>query len=76
MGLAQTDEYRAFTLHIRCENCMRETTRGVAFPMCAGMPSDADELLSSAVIENVPFQCAQCESVIGRLFGISEGGRL
>lgn len=53
---------------------MREASKWLSVPICDDAPADADELLSSAFLEGVTFQCIQCESAIGRLFGISEGG--
>lgn len=73
MGLALGKTYRAFCLHIRCENCLRETTRGLSVPPGDYSPADADELLESGFLSSMAFQCGHCESVIGRLFGISDG---
>lgn len=74
MGWAlRQQEYRSFTLHIRCENCMRDTERGVSVPACGQMPLDADDFLESALLDNMSFHCHHCHGVIGRLFGISEG---
>lgn len=75
MGLALREtEYRAFTLHIRCTNCMRPTTRGLTFPVCADMPTDADELAESALLGNMKFRCGYCEGMIGQLFNVTTGG--
>ena len=73
MGLALQKPYRAFRLHIRCENCLRETTRALSVPPGDYSPSDADELIESGFLANMAFQCGHCECVIGQLFGISEG---
>lgn len=74
MGWALREtEYRAFTLHIRCTNCMRPTTRCLTIPVCADMPADADELAESAVLGNLTFRCDYCEGMIGQLFDVTRG---
>ncbi len=73
MGFAQRKTYRAFCLHIRCENCLRETARGLSVPPGDYSPADPDELIESGFLANMAFQCGHCECVIGQLFGISEG---
>lgn len=73
MGLRVECEYRTFTLQIRCENCMREAVMGMAVPKEAGMPSDVEELQESAMLNNIPYQCLSCESIIGQVFSIQEG---
>ncbi len=74
MGWAlRQQEYQSFTLHIRCENCMRETRRELTVPTCAEMPRDADELVENALLSGMAFRCAHCQSVIGRLFDVTVG---
>ncbi len=74
MGWAlRQQEYQSFTLHIRCENCMRETERGLTVPVCADMPKDADDLIQSALLSDMRFCCIHCQSVIGRLLDITVG---
>lgn len=72
MAYAVLKSSAPFTLHIRCENCMRDSTRVVEMPVGDDVPRDADELIESVFLESIPFRC-QCDSVIGRLVGI-EGG--
>lgn len=66
-------EFQSFTLHIRCENCMRETQRGLCVPVCADMPRDADDLIESALLNDMSFCCVNCQSVIGQLFNVTVG---
>jgi hypothetical protein len=73
MKLAVKEYYRLFTLHIRCENCLRETTRLLDIPPGDDAPQDTDELLESGFLSGMQFCCNSCESQIGRLFGISYG---
>ncbi len=74
MGWAlRQHEYQSFTLHIRCENCMRESERGLTVPVCADMPTDADELIQSALLSDMRFCCIHCQSVIGQLLDITVG---
>lgn len=73
MGLALRRDYRSFHLHIRCENCLRETMRVIEVPPGDGSPDDADELIESGFLGNMNFCCSHCDCVIGQLFGISQG---
>lgn len=73
MGECLDPEYKTFTLHVRCENCMRESFMGVAVPKADGSPNDVDELLESAVLSNLPFKCSKCPSLIGKVIGAKEG---
>ncbi|MFK4826021.1 hypothetical protein ACI0FM_14715 [Paenochrobactrum sp. BZR 588] len=75
MGERLDPEYKTFTLHVRCENCMRESFMGVAVPKEDGSPTDVDELLESAVLNNLPFKCSKCPSLIGKVIGAEEGSR-
>ncbi|OCJ05285.1 hypothetical protein A6U87_14875 [Rhizobium sp. AC44/96] len=70
MGLALLKQARQFTLHIRCDNCLRESERVVEMPIGDDVPRDADELIESVFLERLPFRCHPCGGVIGRLFGI------
>lgn len=73
MGLAALKSSAWFTLHIRCENCMRDSQKVVQMPVGDEVPRDAEELIESVFLENLPFRCQPCGGVIGRLVGI-EGG--
>ncbi len=63
-----------FTLHIRCENCMRESEKVVEMPLGDDVPRDAEELIESVFLERLSFRCRPCGGVIGRLIGINGGG--
>lgn len=71
MGLALEKCDRSFALHIRCSNCIRESTKEI-YAGEAG-PSSVDELIESGLIERVQFSCVHCESVIGQLVAITDG---
>lgn len=73
MGLAVPTATAPFTLHLRCDNCMRESTRHIRLPVGEGIPRDADELIESAFLGDLKFNCRPCGSVIAQLVGI-EGG--
>jgi ribosomal protein S27E len=75
MGWAVLKQTESFTLHIRCENCMRESEKLVAVPVGEDAPRDAEELMGSVYLESIPYRCRPCGSVIGRLIGISGGNR-
>lgn len=73
MGLALRKETRVFTLHVRCSNCLRESTVHIEIPNEEGAPADADDLVESGCLDHVRYQCSPCESVIGQLIGVSGG---
>lgn len=73
MGLAMMKSQPPLRLHIRCENCLRESSRALEVPAGAELPEDMYELAESGYLNNVPFFCAHCESSIGKLFAISGG---
>lgn len=73
MSLAVLQQTAPFTLHLRCDNCMRESTRDILLPVGEGIPRDADELIESAFLGELKFNCRPCGSVIAQLVGI-EGG--
>lgn len=73
MGLAVLKSAAPFTLHIRCENCLRPSEKVVEVPIGDDAPRDADELIDSVYLESIPFRCQPCGSVIGRLVGITGG---
>lgn len=65
--LADCGVFRTYELSIRCENCYRETAKSVEVPRVDDAPADVDEFLESAVLGNLHFKCAYCESRIGML---------
>lgn len=71
--LAAVQASAEFTLHIRCENCLRHSQKFIVMPVGEGIPRDADELTESVYLETIPFRCQPCGSVIGRLVGIDGG---
>lgn len=75
MGLALMQSHPPLRLHIRCENCMRESARLLEAPTGEALPHDPCELAEGGYLDNVPFRCAHCGSLIGKLFAISGGPR-
>lgn len=73
MNLHSDFEYRTFSLKIRCENCMREEIMGVGVPDIAGSPTNAEELLESAVLDNARYRCRKCQGIIGQIVDIGLG---
>lgn len=71
MGLAVERMPVQLRLHIRCENCLRESSKLLDVPPEADVPTDAYDLEKSGLLQNLTFFCQPCESTIGRLFGIS-----
>ncbi|CDN52510.1 Hypothetical protein RG1141_CH01450 [Neorhizobium galegae bv. officinalis bv. officinalis str. HAMBI 1141] len=71
MQMEMSREVRIFELHIRCENCLRESLRAVEVPNVDDAPSDEDELMESGFLGSLRFSCRRCEGTIGRLFGVS-----
>lgn len=64
-----------FELHIRCDNCMRESVTEVNVPDVDDAPLDPEDLLGSAFLQSIPYRCRHCDGVIGRLFSITGGLR-
>jgi hypothetical protein len=73
MGLAVLKSTAPFTLFLRCDNCMRDSTRCIELPVGDDIPRDPDELIESAFLGSLKFNCRPCGGVIGQLVGI-EGG--
>lgn len=75
MGLARVREQSPLRLHIRCENCLRESSKELETREGVNLPDDPYELAEGGYLNNVPFFCVHCDSSIGKLFGISGGSR-
>jgi hypothetical protein len=73
MGLALMRNAQPLRLHIRCENCLRETSKVLEPPPGADLPDDPMELAEGGYLNNIPFFCLHCESTIGKLFAVSGG---
>jgi hypothetical protein len=73
MGLAMRKEQSPLRLHIRCENCLRESSQVLAAPSGYDLPDDPYDLEEGGYLNNQPFFCTYCESSIGKLFAISGG---
>ncbi|MGZ2455483.1 hypothetical protein ACVINH_000509 [Rhizobium anhuiense] len=71
MQLLISEISREFELQIRCENCMRESTRLIKVPRIDDAPSDVEELMESGLLGNLRFSCAKCDSAIGLLVSAS-----
>lgn len=74
MGFALLKSRAPYRLHIRCEGCLRESSQVLEVPEEVDLPNDQDELVDGGYLNNIPFSCPHCESLIGKLFAIS-GGR-
>lgn len=70
MQLAYSRPSAAFELHIRCENCARESLRVLEVPDVDNAPRDVEELVESGLLSGLRYCCAKCESLIGRLFAV------
>ncbi|OHV81757.1 hypothetical protein LCM4573_21445 [Rhizobium sp. LCM 4573] len=75
MGLELARSQSPVRLHIRCENCLRESSRVLEPRPGAELSDDPCALAEEGYLDNLPFFCGHCESVIGRLFAISGGKR-
>lgn len=60
-----------FELHLRCENCRRNSTQMLDVPEAEDAPSDVEELLESAFLQSQVFFCTICESAIGTIVGVN-----
>jgi hypothetical protein len=65
------DEASRFRLHLRCFNCECDAFKTIAVPRSI---QDADELIESGLLDRVKFHCAECESAIGQIMGVMDGG--
>ncbi|TBY40866.1 hypothetical protein [Rhizobium leguminosarum] len=70
MGEVALGYKAAFKLHIRCDNCMRESIKAVNVPFADDAPMDPEDLIDSAFLRSIPYYCRPCSGVIGRLFKI------
>lgn len=73
MGLALMKTAQPLRLHIRCENCLRESWKELESPPGEDLPGDPLELADGGYLNNIPFFCSHCESTIGKLFAVSGG---
>lgn len=71
--LAAVQAAAEFTLHIKCESCLRDSQKFIVMPVGDDIPRDAGELIESVYLESIPFRCQPCGSVIGRIVGIDGG---
>lgn len=71
MGCLQA-RYRAFTLLLRCENCLRASSKLVEVPPGDDSPTCADELVESGFLSNLTFCCGPCGNTIAQVIGIKE----
>lgn len=71
MQLAYCKSSLVFKLHIRCENCQRESVRNLDVPDFEGAPQSVDDLLDSNLLAGMRYCCAHCQCVIGRLFAVT-----
>lgn len=58
-----------FTLHLRCDGCLKESVRIVDAPSADDAPTDVDELIESEFLAGMTYSCPRCECRIGRLVG-------
>ncbi|MBA4797047.1 MAG: hypothetical protein H2043_06565 [Rhizobiales bacterium] len=70
MQLAYRRPSLAFELHIRCENCARESVRVLEVPDVDDAPQDVEDLAESGLLSGIRYCCAKCEGLIGRLFAV------
>lgn len=61
----------SFKLHYRCHNCERNVFKRLDVPDVDDAPGDVDELLDSAFLQGVRYQCNGCEGFIGQLIAVT-----
>ena len=64
---------RKFKLHLRCESCLATSTRVLSVPRVEDAPVYVDELMESAALQNLPFHCGRCDSMIGHVVAVTGG---
>lgn len=72
MTVALRHKPRVFGLHIRCDNCLRETSRVIEIPPVDDAPCDADELAESGFLDSLGYRCRHCDCQVGRVIGVSQ----
>ncbi|HVI27495.1 hypothetical protein [Hansschlegelia sp.] len=60
-----------FKLHLRCENCLKESTQTFDIPDVIDAPTTVADLLESGALEHQPYACRECDSAIGVLIGVT-----
>jgi hypothetical protein len=71
MDCCSVDAGARFQLHIRCANCLRDSSPVLNVPDADDAPSDVEELLESAVLQQFRFECDDCGSAIASLVGVN-----
>lgn len=69
MDCCSVDAGVRFQLHIRCANCLRDSSPVLKVPDADDAPGDVEELLESAVLQQFRFECVDCGSAIASLVG-------
>jgi hypothetical protein len=59
-----------FRLHLRCENCLQNSSQELIVPDVLGAPTTVEELQESGLLDRVTYVCAECEGLIGRLIAV------
>lgn len=70
MGCVALKYKASFELHIRCDNCMRETVKTLDVPNVDDAPTDPEDLIDSAFLQSIPYRCTTCQCQVGQLFKI------
>lgn len=73
MGLAALEYKARFALHLRCDNCMRESVLALDIPQVDFAPSDIEELAEDAALNSLRYHCRHCSCTVGRIIRITEG---
>ena len=60
-----------FKLHLRCENCLRESSKVLDIPDVIDAPTTVAELRDSGVLDAQTFVCIECESTIAHLVAVT-----
>lgn len=58
---------RSILLHVRCSNCLTMYQQNVPVPADADAPGDGDELVQSAFVREMRFECPKCEAVYAEI---------
>jgi len=66
---------RSLILHVRCGGCAKLYQKSVPIPEGDDVPWDADELVESAFVREMKFQCPKCEATFAEVvaFKMLEG---
>jgi hypothetical protein len=72
MAIFSPKSVTRFQLHLYCENCLKPHFHTLVVPQLDDAPRDVDELMESAVLQNLSIICRVCDYPIGQIVAITQ----